>query len=176
MVVKMMFYRKVVIAVTIGMVILTSCTISYKFNGASIDYTKTKTITISNFPNNAQTVYPPLEQDFNNALKDIFTKRTRLSPVSRNGDLQLEGEITDYNITSLGARADGLAPQTQLTMTVKVRFTNTKNEKESFESSFSSPQTFDSSQMLTDALKDALDTEMIKDITEQIYNQCVAKW
>ena len=37
-------------------VVLTACSISYKFNGASIDYTKVKTITIKDFPNQAPLV------------------------------------------------------------------------------------------------------------------------
>jgi hypothetical protein len=152
-----------------------SCSISYKFNGSSIDYTKIKTISISDFPNNATLVYPPLAQNFNEALKDIFAKRTRLQPVKRNGDMQIEGEITDYRLTSLGVRADAYAAQTQLTLTIKVRFSNTKNPKDDFESSFSSSQTFDSSKMLTE-VQDALLEVMLKELVENIYNQSVARW
>ncbi|MGL4491726.1 MAG: hypothetical protein ACRCT5_02655, partial [Tannerellaceae bacterium] len=60
----------------ISLVILASCSISYKFNGASIDYTKIKTITIKEFPNQAPLVYPPLSQMFSEALIDIFTTQT----------------------------------------------------------------------------------------------------
>ena len=42
-------------------VLLQSCSISYKFNGASIDYNLTKTLRLANFPNQAPLVYPPLE-------------------------------------------------------------------------------------------------------------------
>ena len=52
--------------------ILSACTISYKFNGASIDYTKVKTISIKDFPNQAPLVYPPLSQQFTEGLKDIY--------------------------------------------------------------------------------------------------------
>ena len=73
-------------------VIVTACSISYKFNGASIDYTKVKTITVKDFPNQAPLVYPPLSQEFTEALKDIYIRQTRLQMVNNNGDLELEGE------------------------------------------------------------------------------------
>ena len=41
----------------IGLMV-TACSISYKFNGASIDYTKVKTITIKDFPNQASLSTP----------------------------------------------------------------------------------------------------------------------
>ena len=81
------------------LVILTSCTISYKFNGAAIDYNTTKTISIAEFPIRAALVYPPLGPAFNEALKDIYTRQTRLSMVKTGGDLQVEGEITGYDLS-----------------------------------------------------------------------------
>ena len=78
--------------------VLASCTVSYKFNGAMIDYAKTKTITIKDFPNTAELVYPSLSQEFSEALRDVFTKQTRLQMVKKNGDLQLEGEIVGYQL------------------------------------------------------------------------------
>ena len=53
-------------------VLVTACTISYKFNGASIDYTKIKSISIKDFPNQAPLVYPPLSQQFTEGVKDIY--------------------------------------------------------------------------------------------------------
>jgi len=164
--------------VIIGMLligIVVSCSISYKFNGSSIDYTKIKTITITDFPNNATLVYPPLAQKFNTALRELFAKRTRLQSVKRNGDLQIEGEITDYRLAALSIQSNALAAQTQLTLTVRFRFTNTKNSKEDLETTLSASQTFDSSKMLTTVQDELLDV-MTKEITENIYNQSVARW
>jgi hypothetical protein len=166
---------KITICTLLISIAAVSCSISYKLNGSSIDYSTIKTISISDFPNNANLVYPPLAQNFNVALKNIFSTRTRLQAVQRNGDLQIEGEITDYKLTPLSIQSNALAAQTQLTLTIKVRFTNTKNSKDSFESSMSASQTFDSSQLLT-TVQDALLTTMIKELTEDIYNQSVAKW
>ena len=76
--------------------LLTACSVSYKFNGASIDYSKTKTIQIADFPIRSSYVWGPMGPIFNNELKDLFGKRTRLQQVKRNGDLKLEGEIVRY--------------------------------------------------------------------------------
>ena len=73
-------------------VLLSACSVSYKFNGASIDYTKTKTIQIKDFPIRSAYVWGPMASIFNNELRDIFGKQTKLIQVKRNGDLQIEGE------------------------------------------------------------------------------------
>jgi len=153
----------------------TACSISYKFNGASIDYNTTKSISIKDFPNQALLVYPPLSQTFSEELRDIYTRQTRLKVLKSGGDLQIEGEITGYELTPMAPKSDGYASETKLTMTVKVRFANTHNEKEDFEQTFSAYQTFSSTQMLED-VQDSLLEEIIKEITESIFNKTVANW
>lgn len=69
--------------IAILLVMLSSCTISYKFNGASIDYNKIKTISVSDFPIKAALVYPPLSQVFTDALKNIYIQQTRLNMVKK---------------------------------------------------------------------------------------------
>jgi len=155
--------------------LLVSCSVSYKFNGSSIDYTKTKTISIFDFPNTAELVYPPLSQQFSEALRDSYTKQTRLQILKKEGDLHLEGEIVGYQLTPLAISADSYASQTKLTLTIKVRFTNYKNPEEDFEKSYTAFQTFDSNQILNN-VQDALAKQMITDIVDNIYNDTVAKW
>ena len=152
-----------------------ACTVSYKFNGASIDYTTTHSISVKDFSNQALLVYPPLAQTFSESLRDIYTRQTRLKVIKQGGDLQLEGEIVGYEVTSLAAQSDGYASETKLTMTVNVRYVNTKNEKENFEQRFSAFQTFPATQMLDD-VQDSLLEEIIKEITESIFNKTVANW
>ena len=164
-----------ILFVSIISLLFVSCSISYKFNGSSIDYTKTKTLSIFDFPNAAELVYPPLSQEFSEALRDSYTKQTRLQLLKKEGDLHLEGEITGYQLTPLAISADSYASQTKLTLTIKVRFTNYKNPEEDFEKSYTSFQTFDSNLILTN-VQDALNKQMITDIVDNIYNDTVAKW
>ena len=156
-------------------VIMAGCTISYKFNGASIDYTKVKTISIKDFPNQAPLVYPPLSQQFTEGVKDIYVRQTRLSLVRDNGDLQLEGKITGYDLTPMAVKEDAYSSKTKLTITVKVRYTNRTNADEDFEQSFSAYREFDSNVMLQD-VQDQLCSEIIEELADQIYNSTVANW
>ena len=156
-------------------VTMAGCTISYKFNGASIDYTKVKTISIKDFPNQAPLVYPPLSQQFTEGVKDIYVRQTRLSLVRDNGDLQLEGEITGYDLTPMAVKEDAYSSKTKLTITVKVRYTNRTNADEDFEQSFSAYREFDSNVMLQD-VQDQLCSEIIEELADQIYNSTVANW
>ena len=155
--------------------LLNSCTISYKFNGASIDYSKVKTISVSDFSNNAALVYPPLAVNLTDGIKDLYQRQTRLEQVRRGGSLELEGEITGYTLTPMAVSADSYAAETKLTITIKVRFTNNIAPEESFEKTYTAYQTFDASRMLSD-VQDELCNIMITEIAEQIYNDTVAKW
>ena len=152
-----------------------SCTISYKFNGASIDYTKIRTISISDFPNNAPLVNPTLSNNLTEAIKDIYSRQTRLEQVRRGGNLELEGEIIGYNLTPMAISADSYSAETKLTLTVKVHFTNNVTPEDSFDKNYTAFQTFDSSRLLTD-VQDELCQTMIQEIAESIYNDTVAKW
>jgi hypothetical protein len=156
-------------------VVFNGCVISYKFNGASIDYSKTKSIAIADFPNVAALVHPPLSSMLSDGIRDLFQRQTRLEQVRRGGSLEIEGEITDYRLTPMSVSADSYASETRLTMMVRVRFTNNINPEESFEKTYSSYQNFDSSQMLND-VQDELCDIMIKEIADQIYNDTVARW
>ena len=155
--------------------LLEGCSISYKFNGASIDYTKVKTITISDFPNQAPLVYAPLAQRLSEEIKDKYTRQTQLQLVSNNGDLSIEGEITGYDLTPMAVKEDAYASQTKLTLTINVRYSNRVNPDEDFEQSFSAYREFDSSQMLQ-TVQDELCAELMEELIDQIYNATVANW
>lgn len=155
--------------------LLMGCTISYKFNGASINYDIIKTISLESFPNRAVYQWGPMESMFNNALSDIYANQTKLQQVTRGGDLSLSGEITSYDQVNKSISSDGYSSMMQLKMTVNVRFENAKNHSEDFERQFSASREFDTSQQLND-VQEELVTQMIDEIVEQIFNATVANW
>lgn len=155
--------------------IVTSCSVSYKFNMSSIDYSKTKTIQIAEFPIRSTYVWGPMANIFNNRLKDQYADHTKLSLVKRNGDLKLEGEITKYEQRNKSVSAEGYSSLVELTMTVNVRFTNNVNHNEDFEQQFTASQSYDS-KMSLNTVQEELVTQMVKDITDQIFNATVANW
>lgn len=166
-------YRYIVTYLLVAL--LAGCTVSYKFNGASINYDIVKTITLENFPNRALYQWGPMESMFNNALSDIYVNQTKLLQVARGGDLTLSGEITSYDQINKSISSDGYSSMMQLKMTVKVRFSNAKNPSEDFDRQFTASREFDSSQQLND-VQEELVTQIIDEIVEQIFNATVANW
>lgn len=154
---------------------LVACSISYKFNGASIDYTVVKTIQIDVFPIRSTYVWTPMQSIFQNKLTDIFAQQTRLKQVRKNGDMVLSGEIVAFDQYNKGIASDGYSSQVQLKMTVNVRFVNNKNHNDDFERQFSAVADYDASQQLV-SVQEELVTQMSKDITDQIFNAAVANW
>lgn len=169
--------NKVAAAVAMLAIALVSmaCSVQYKFNSSSIDYTKTKTIQINDFPIRSSYVWSPMGPMFNNELKDMFSRSTRLSQVKRNGDLKIEGEITQYTQRNKSVSSEGYSAQTELSMTVNVRFTNNANHNEDFEKQFSDSQSYETTQSLQ-SVQEELVTIMVKNICEQIFNATVANW
>lgn len=163
------------VSVVLMIFVLAGCSISYSFTGGSIDYTKIKTISIADFPIRSEYVYAPLGTTFNEELKSIFIRQTRLQIISNNADLELEGEITGYNQYNEGVAADGYSSTTKLTITVNVRYTNNINHDEDFEQQFQAFRTYESTKLLTE-VQDVLIAEMVKEITDQIFNATVANW
>ncbi len=157
------------------LIVIVACSVSYKFNGASIDYTRTKTIQINDFPIRATYVWGPMQAMFNNRLKDIYASQTRLIQVKRNGDLKIEGEITQYQQRNKSVSADGYSAQTELSMTVNVRFTNNAKHSDDFERSFTATASYETTQSLA-SVQEELVTQMCKDICDQIFNATVANW
>jgi hypothetical protein len=152
-----------------------ACRISYKLNGAALDYNTYKTIQIDNFPIRAALVYPPLQQTFENKLLDYVTRNTRLQTTDGRADLQLEGEITGYALSPQAVTENALASKTRLTITVRVKYTDDKNEKNDIDQSFSAYRDFDSSQMLTE-VQDQLCEEICDELVLQIFNATLGNW
>lgn len=155
--------------------VLAACTVSYKFTGTSIDYTKTKSISLDKFPIRANYVWSPMESMFYNSLSDLYAQKTKLKVLKRDGDLQLSGEIVEYSQTNKSVGSDGYSAQVQLKIVVNVRFVNTQKHEDDFEQRFSATTEYDSSKQLA-AVQEELVQEMIDDIIDQIFNATVSKW
>jgi len=167
--------KQTVFIILLSGIICMACTISYSFTGSSIDYETTKSVTISDFPNQAPLVYPPLAQKFTEELKDMFIRRTKLQMIPANGDIDLEGEITGYDLAPMAVKEDAYSSMTKLTLTIRVRYSNRATPDKDFEQSFSAYREFNSDQML-ETVQDALNEELVKEITEQIFNSTIADW
>lgn len=153
--------------------IVHSCGI-YSFSGTSIQ-PDVYTVTINYFEYKALRVNPSLSNDITEALKDQFQRLTRLEQVDMDGDLEISGEITGYDVRATAVTADEVAAQNRLTVTVKIYFTNRKYPEDDFEKSFSAYADYDSMQSL-DAVESGLCEDIIETLIEDIFNATVANW
>ncbi|MDD3458334.1 MAG: LptE family protein [Weeksellaceae bacterium] len=160
------------ILVFAGMLSTHSC---YTLSGSSID-PNWETIRISTFPNYAAYQNPNLSQQFTEQLQDIFNNRTKLLLTnSEDADLMIDGEITDYRQSSVAIQANETAGKNRLTMTVRVRYQNSKDESKSFDRSFSAYEDFDANLTLIQAESGLLDN-IFENLISQIFNAVAMDW
>ncbi len=150
-----------------------SCGI-YSFTGGSAG--DAKTINIPFFPNNASFVEPTLSQQFQQALQDIFLQQTNLSLTNSSADLTFEGEVTQYIIAPIAATADQRASQSRLTIAVKVSFYNKLKEEDNFDKTFTHFFDYNAGEQLIGGLLDTAYEEIFERITQDIFNEALAKW
>ena len=151
-----------------------SCGI-YSFTGTSIQQ-DVKTITINYFEYTAMKVNPSLSNDLTTALQDKFLKLTKLEQVDMDGDLEITGAVTGYDVKATSITANEQAAQNRLTVTVKINFTNRKYPEDDFEGkSFSAYADFDAMQSL-DAVEASLCEEIIEQLCDDMFNATVANW
>jgi hypothetical protein len=146
----------------------------YSFTGASID-PKVKTVSVALFPNYAPIAQVTVSQKFTEALKDVFISQTNLTLVREAGDLRFEGAITRYEAVPLAIQGNEIAAQTRLNMTVNVKFTNTIDETQSFEKSFTQFEDFSSTENLS-SVEDQLIVSINNKLTQDIFNASVSNW
>ncbi|MGQ2982185.1 LptE family protein [Flavobacterium sp.] len=152
---------------------LSGCSI-YNFTGTGkID---AKTFQVNYFQNTADLVEPGIERDFTQRLQNLIQNQTNLSLTTTGGDLVYEGEITEYRVTPMTATANQRASQNRLTISVMVRFTNKKKEDDDFEKRFSFYYDYTGNELPSGQIKSAALEEIFERITQDIFNESLAKW
>ncbi|MRX41425.1 hypothetical protein GJU43_19235 [Flavobacterium sp. LC2016-23] len=157
----------------ITLFMLSGCSV-YNFTGTGkID---AKTFQVNFFHNNADLIEPGIDRDFTLALQDLIQNQTNLNLVSNGGDLVYEGEIVDYRTTPMTATADQQAAQNRLTIRIMVRFTNKNKESDNFEKTFEFYKDYPGTQQLVGSSLNAAIKEIYDRITQDIFNDSLAKW
>ncbi len=161
-------------ALVVSVILLSGCKISYSFSGASIS-PAVKTVSIQYFQNRASLVQPGLSQYITDALIDKCKAQTNLGLVNGIGDVNFEGEITDYNTRPLTVAADAQAATNRFTITVKVKFTNAVEPELSFDQTFSRYEDYPSEQDLANVEGD-LSEKIVELLIEDIFNKAFVNW
>ena len=154
--------------------VVQSCGI-YSFTGTSIQ-PDVKTVTINYFEYKALKVNPSLSNTLTEAMQDKFLKLTKLEQVDMDGDLEIVGAVTGYDVKATAVTANESVAQNRLTVTVKVQFINRKYPEDGFESkSFSAYQDFDANQAL-ESVESTLCEDIVEQLCDDIFNATVAQW
>lgn len=164
----------VALALIATLPLLHSCGI-YSFTGTSIQ-PDVKTVTVNYFEYLAPKVNPSLSNMLTEAMQEKFIKLTKLELVDIDGDLEIIGAVTGYDVKATAITANEQAAQNRLTVTVKIEFINRKYPEESQQNkSFSAYQDFDANQSL-DAVEATLCEDIVEQLCEDIFNGTVANW
>lgn len=164
----------VALALIATLPLLHSCSI-YSFTGTSIQ-PDVKTVTVNYFEYLAPKVNPSLSNMLTEAMQEKFIKLTKLELVDIDGDLEIIGAVTGYDVKATAITANEQAAQNRLTVTVKIEFINRKYPEESQQNkSFSAYQDFDANQSL-DAVEATLCEDIVEQLCEDIFNGTVANW
>ena len=150
------------------------CTGGYSFTGASIP-PGAKTISVATFQNYASTVNPQLSQKLSDDLRQMFASQTPLTVTSEEGDLQVSGEITGYETRASAISSADEVSMNRLTITIKVRFTNTVDPDADFEQSFSRYRDYAASQDFS-SVESGLVSEIVNELCEDVFNKAVVNW
>ena len=155
-----------------------SCGI-YSFTGSSIPI-GVETFQVDYFENIAggrpgSTIEPGLDRDFTIALQDLILNQTSLSLVNDGGDIIYSGEIIEFSVTPMAATAEITAAQNRLTMSVMLNYVNVLNEEDNIEKRFSFYYDFPGNLQVYD-IKDAALQEIFERLTQDIFNETLAKW
>ncbi|MXO03975.1 LptE family protein [Flavobacterium sp. HBTb2-11-1] len=162
----------------LSLFMLSGCSV-YNFTGTGkID---AKTFQVNFFQNNADLIEPGIDRTFTLALQDLIMNQTNLNLVSNGGDLVYEGEIIDYRITPMTATAvdangQAGAAQNRLSIRVNVRFMNKKKETDDFEKAFEFYYDFPGRDLPTGSVLNTAITTIFERITQDIFNESLAKW
>jgi hypothetical protein len=154
-------------------VLVVSCGV-YSFTGASIP-TEAKTISVQYISNKAAIVQPSLSQVITDGLIDAFTGQTNLEITENEGDLSFSGYITKYQIKPMAIKANETASQNRLTIAIKIKYNNSFDDKQNFESTFSRYRDYASSENIVD-VEDEFIKEISKELIEDVFNKAFVNW
>jgi hypothetical protein len=153
---------------------LSGCKMRYSFSGASIP-PEAKTVSVLYFQNNASLAPPTLSQSFTEALKDKLSSQTRLTLVTKAGDLSFEGSVTGYTTGPIAIQSTDQAALNRLTITVSVKYICMFDEKKNFEQSFTRYADYSSSQNIA-SVEDQLTREINEQLVQDIFNRALNNW
>ena len=152
---------------------INSCKI-YSFSGANIP-TDIHSFSVELFQNRSGNGPVTLSQTFTDKLKYKMQTEGNLKLADSDGDLQFSGAVTGYTFTSDAPVAGATSGLNKLTITVQVKFANTKDEKDKWEQSFSRYAQYSASENVS-SVEDRLINEINIQLVDDIFQRALVKW
>jgi hypothetical protein len=122
---------------------------------------------------------PDAPPSINTTLQDKLiikiNTESRLTNNENNPDILLKTTLTRFNVQSVGANAENSVDANQLTISLKVEYTDFKNEDNSWNKNFSNNREFPAGTNLL-TVQDQLVDEIFDDLVEDIFNQAFTNW
>jgi hypothetical protein len=172
----MMHIKKAYIALLVFPLFLSNCfTLRYDMKGGADIDPKIQSVSVQYFNNRAMRVEPSLSQRFTDGLKEYLEGNTKLRVVNTIGDVDFSGEISEYKIEPTAISAGDVAAKTRFTITIRVKYTNSVNPDESFDTSFSRYRDFDSTSDFG-SVEQSLSKEIVEEIIDLIFNKAFVNW
>lgn len=155
-----------------------SCKVSYGFNDKTSIPDSVKTVKVNYITNKASYVNPQLSPQLTDRIRQKIINQTKLTNTNNeNADWEITGEIRDYSISTTGVTSTNGQQQTSINrLTVGVHISINKrldNKVEEYDVSRSFD--FSARQSLQTAEATLLD-EMIRNLTDEIFNKLFSNW
>jgi len=175
--------KKPILAITMFLSIfllsyaLTSCKVSYGFREKVSSIPDTiRTVRIMTIENRAPYVNPQLTPNLTDRLRNKITNQTKLTLTnSENAQWVISGEIRDYSVSTTGVTSANGQQQSSINrLTITVHITINKQDKV-VEYDVSRSFDFSATQSLQAAEASLLD-EMVRNLTDEIFNQLFSNW
>jgi len=151
---------------------LSSCSINFKGTTIPPDV---KTYTVENFTLSSSAAPIDINQKFTEELRRKIREESRLVNNDENPDIIFTGTITGYGINYVAPDPNNTTSLNRLEISVKINYTNEKNEEDNYSKSYSDFEDFDSNSDFQSIQDDLIDT-IIEDILERAFNDAFTRW
>lgn len=171
---KILFFLLVVLASSVLLFSNINCKV-YSFTGASVP-AEIKTVRVQPFGYKARYTNSQLSPQLTDKLRQKIVSQTKLTQVSNdNADYDISGYISQYDVTTSAISNQQVATNR---LTVGVNFTLLNRKSPGAEpENYSISRSFDFSATLTlTQAEQKLNDEMIRNLTDEIFNKIFSNW
>lgn len=153
--------------------LLTGC--NYKFNQTTIP-SEIKTVRVQFIKNDARYKNPQLSPQLTDKLRQKIVSQTKLTQVNNDdADYDISGSITQYDVTTSGISNQQVSTN-RLTVSVSLVLLDRKTPGEK-PRNISASRSFEFSATLTlTQAERQLNDEIIRNLTDEIFNQLFSHW